>query len=154
MRIIPITILLFVMLPSCKSGVDNKTTTNEEFVYKVETELNYKNPAVMAGSDFLNIFKRLLVNQDYHSMLLFTSNETKEKFGEKTILEFYERRPQLGFEIKLKSVKYNQDSTTCTLNYQASIFSTTQIKTIKCVVENDTAKISLENVQTIFVNVK
>ncbi|HKR06405.1 MAG TPA: hypothetical protein VJY62_17350 [Bacteroidia bacterium] len=154
MRILPITILLFAMSQGCMPESENKTEEVEQSSYKAETQLTYKNPALMGGSDFLNLFKRLQINQQYRTMMIFTSNATKKKFGENNILEFYEKNLQLGFDVKLKSVRYNPDSTTCRLNYQATIYATKETRTIECVIENDSAKISLKNLKTIFFNMK
>lgn len=143
------------MLASCQQKTETKSDKKEEIIYGALTnQLTYKNPALMCGSDFLNLFKRLQLNQQYQTMMFFTSRITKEKFGEKSILEFYEKSLQLGFDVKIKSVRYNQDSTMCRLNYQATLFATKEIRTIMCVIENDTVKISLDNLQSIFTNVK
>jgi hypothetical protein len=142
---------LLMMFDCCHHEMKIKSDEKEQInSIEISSQLNFKNPAYMAGSDFLNLFKRFLINQDYKDMLLFTANETKRKFGEKSILEFYENNLRLGFDVKLKSVRFNKDSTMCQLNYEANIYATKEIKTIECLIESDSVKISLKNLQTIF----
>ena len=120
-----------------------------------EQKLSFRNPTMMGGSsssNLLSLFRRFYINQDIQSMLSFTSNESKSRFGERRILEFYKSTNLLGPDIKLKSIKYSVDSMHCTLNYEVIMFATKNIRTINCSIENDTAKISLCNLKSIFCN--
>ena len=146
-------LISILLLQGCGPIGKNKTEEVMQIITDTSQEtlpVSLKNPALMNGSDFLNIFKRFYVNQNYNSMYLFTSDESKIKFGEKNILKFYKQELNLGFTVKLKSLQYKQDSTICMLSYEADIYATKQIKIITCRIENDSAKILLTNLQSIF----
>ena len=151
--------ILIIATVLCLTGCGHETENKIEKEEHVTIDLlprqpteSLSNPAFMKGSDFLNVFKRFYINQDFSSMLIFTSEKSKKRFGEKYILEFYKQKLELGFDVKLKSIKFNPGDSTCILNYQANIFATKQTKAIECIIENDTVKIYLDNLRTIFVS--
>ena len=117
-----------------------------------EQTLSYRNPALMAGTDLLTLFRRLYINQNYASMLKFTSHRSILQFGESSIMEFYKSPNLLGADVKLKSIKYESDSLKCSMNYEVIFFATKNIRMIKCLIENDTAKFSLCDLKTVFCN--
>lgn len=151
-----ILIVISILLQqACTCNTENKPKQMEQVISdssQKSLSREWMNPALIYGSDFLNVFKRYYINQDYKSMMCLTSKETIRKFGAKNILEFYQKGVKLGYSVKLKSLNYNSDSTSCVLNYESDIFASKQIKSIHCMVENDSVKISVENLQSIFVN--
>ena len=126
---------------------------NETSNYQIENfqeKFTFKNPSLMAGTDLLSLIRRFYVNQNYNSMLAFTSRRSINRFGERRILEFYKSSNLLGPEVKLKSIKYHSDSLMCTMKYEVIIFGTTHLRNVNCSLENDTAKLYLCNLESIF----
>lgn len=113
-------------------------------------KLTFKNPSLMAGTDLLSLIRRYYTNQDYNSMLTFTSRRSINQYGESRILEFYKSSNLLGPEVKLKSIKYHSDSLMCTMKYEVIIFGTTHLRNVNCSLENDTAKLYLCNLESVF----
>jgi hypothetical protein len=151
-----VIICSILLLTDCKQPMVETRTEEIKVVAPYDEGLNYKlsfrNPAVMAGSDLLLILRRFYVNQDYRSMLLFTSRESINQFGERSILKLYRSANLLGPDLKLVSLKYAPDSLQCSLKYSVIVFSTKNILTVNCMIENDTAKISLCNLKSVFCN--
>ena len=127
---------------------ENATSNNR--IDSSRKGFTFKNPALMAGTDLLSLIRRFYINQDYNSMLAFTSRRSINRFGERRILEFYKSSNFLGPEVKLKSIKYHSDSLMCTMKYEVIIFGTTHLRNVNCSLENDTAKLYLCNLESIF----
>lgn len=81
-------------------------------------DIKIKNPALISGSTFGNIFQQYYKLGDYNSLLKLTSDSSIKKFGKANILEFY-KRMQFGYSLKLKS--WNRFGNIYQLNYQAKI---------------------------------
>lgn len=102
------------------------------------------NPAMMAGSDLGNLMRRLYINGKFDEMLKFTSKESRTRFGDKAITDYY-RRMEFGTLLSLKS-KYELERTIW-LTYETTIEGTVRVIRIPVVVENDTARILLRNLR-------
>ncbi len=105
--------------------------------------LNFSNPCLFAGSTLPNVYQRLWVNGDYSTMLKFTSNESRSKFGDYKLLEYFQNI-DFGYKLKIKSRNFEKDGTQ-TLNCEALINSTRKVVRFSCVTENDTAKIIISS---------
>lgn len=146
-------ILTSFFIISC-TNVDEPSTNNKntkDFNYQKkekvkEVNLDYSNPAFMAGSSFGNFFQIMYKTGRFKEMLKFTSKETKKKYGEKKLLRFY-REMDFGYNIKLQSK--NEIDNIITLNYTAEIMATTKIIRMDIVLENDTAKLVLNSLNTV-----
>lgn len=106
-------------------------------------QLSYNNPCLFAGSNLPSVYQRLWINGDYTTMLKFTSNESRSKFGDSKLLDYFQRM-DFGYKLKLKSRNFEEDGAQ-TLNCEALINATKKIVRFKCKVENDTAKIIITN---------
>jgi len=103
----------------------------------------YSNPLLIYGSSFGNFFKALYKTGDFNTMMKFTSQETIKKYGYKNVLEYYQTT-DFGYEMKLRSRTITNG--VYTLNYVANILGTQKVVRLDVVVENDTAKIVLDNI--------
>ncbi len=137
-------ICLILFINSCSSDIpENKT---EERVTIQASAINHKivqsklnNPALMNGSSFANYFQALYKLGSYEDMLLFTSQDLIAEYGKERILKSY-RKMDFAYEIKLKSIKTNKDSS-YTLNYLSVQFATNKMIRVNVVIENDTVKL-------------
>lgn len=102
------------------------------------------NPVLMQGSSFGHIFQQLYEQGRWDDMLSFTSKKSILKFGENNILNYY-KNTDFGYQMKLKS-KTNQKDGSITLNYESQIQNTIKITRINVVIENDSCKILLDNI--------
>ena len=108
-----------------------------------EVKLDFSNPSFFAGSNLPNVYQRLLINGDYAKMLKFTASQSRHKFGDDKLMEYFQNI-DFGYKLKIKSRNFEKDGTQ-TLNCEAVINSTKKIVRFKCVIENDTAKIVIVN---------
>ncbi len=97
------------------------------------------NPVLMNGSSFANYFQALYKLGHFDDMLLFTSKDLITEYGKERILESYQKM-NFAYEIKLKSIQTNKDSS-YTLNYSGVQFATNKIIRIDVIKENDTIKL-------------
>ena len=125
-------LLLFISIQYVEGQIPNN-----------EVKLNFTNPSFFAGSNLPSVYQRLWINGDYTTMLKFTSNESRSKFGDPILLEYFQRM-DFGYKLKLKSRNFEKDGTQ-TLNCEAVINATKKLVRFKCKVENDTAKIIIAN---------
>lgn len=149
-----INLISVCVLNGCSESTERKSVEGNVIsnnrIDCLQEGFTFKNPALMAGTDLLSLIRRFYVNQDYNSMLMFTSEKSKNQFGERRILEFFKSSNLLGPEVILKSIKYHSDSLECSMNYEEIVFGTKHFKAVKCSIENDTAKIVLCNLKSIF----
>lgn len=104
----------------------------------------FSNPAFMYGTDlgtFLQVYYKL---GKFDQMLNFTASESIKKYGKEKILNYYENC-KFGYEIKLMAM--SGDGKYKILSYNAKIMATNNVIRIKAIVENDTAKIVLDNLK-------
>lgn len=104
----------------------------------------FSNPSFMMGTNFGQFFQTLYKLGDYDQMLKFTSKESISKYGKEKIIEYYQNC-EFGYKIKIIN-KQNQGKYYI-LSYNATIKATNEIIRIKTVVENDSAKIVLDNLK-------
>lgn len=109
-------------------------------------EKPFSNPSLMLGTNFGQFFQTLYRYGKYEEMLKFTSSETIKKYGRNKLLNYYENC-DFGYNIKLKAK--TQEGKYYILTYNANIMATNKVVRIKTVVENDSAKIVLENLQIV-----
>jgi hypothetical protein len=149
--LLPISLILSI-LEGCFSQPDSLPTgDNPKLNDNQERVIPMKNPVLLQGTDLLTFLRRLSVNQEYNLMLDFTSRKSIDIVGESRLLELYQRS-DFGPEFYLKSIKYDEDSLVCFLKYESFVFGTKQFREVKCIIENDTAKLELYNANTIFCN--
>lgn len=107
----------------------------------------FSNPSFMYGTNFGQYFQTLYRFGKYDEMLKFTSQESIKKYGKDKILDYY-RSCDFGYKIKINSRM--QDDKYIILSYDANIMATNRVIRIKTVVENDSAKIVLNNLNILY----
>lgn len=110
------------------------------------TDKPFANPGFMLGTNFGQFFQTLYRYGKYEEMIKFTSSETIKKYGKQTLLEYYENC-DFGYNIKLKAK--SQEGKYFILTYKANIMATNKVVRMKTVVENDSAKIVLDNLKIV-----
>lgn len=116
-------------------------TTNQSVTYSQNPE-SWNNPVLIQGSSFGHFFQQLYKQGQYNEMLRFTSKQSIKKYGSDKILKYY-RSIDFGYSMKLKS-KFIKDDVT-TLNYESDILGAKHITRLNVVVENDTCRLLLDN---------
>ena len=111
---------------------------------------SFENPALMAGTDLLSLFRRYYYNQEYNLMLAFTSRNSIKRYGKNEILKFYKSPCLFGPELKLRSIKYDSAHVECTMNYEQIYFGTLKVMPVKCSIENDSAKLVICDLTSIY----
>lgn len=137
-----ITLIILINISACaKIEKENKTITsvNNHTKDSIVNESKLNNPVLMKGSSFANYFQALYKLGRFEDMLLFTSKELITKYGRERLLVSY-KRMNFAYEIKLKSIQTNKDSS-YTLNYSGVQFATNKIIRVVVISENDTVKL-------------
>lgn len=162
-----LSILMATCLSSCKSGntdeslcctteettlVSLNTIPSEEYkqtasrageIDKENAGKPFSNPMLVFGSDMGTVLKNYYRSIQFDEMMLFTSSETIKKFGYDKVLNYYKENADFSYRMAIKSFKKEGDI--FTLSYQATIKQTERQANLKFKVENDTAKIVLDN---------
>ena len=110
-----------------------------------QLEFDMSNPGMFAGTDFGRFFQRLYVNQQYDLMLTFTSHRSRQKYGDKELLEYYQKM-DFAYPLELKSKVIEGD--TIWLNYMTNIQATRRVVKMPVSVEGDTVRIIIRQIQT------
>lgn len=117
------------------------------FSQKTLSDQPLSNPSFMYGTSLGEYLQTLYRLGKYDEMMKFTSKETIDKYGQNKVRAYYEN---CGFGYKLKINNKSQEGKYIILYYNASIIATNKVVKIKCVVENDTSKIVLDNLNIIY----
>jgi len=107
----------------------------------------FSNPSFMYGTNIGQYFQTLYRLGKYEDMLKFTSQESIKKYGKDKILDYY-RSCDFGYKIKINN--RTQDGKYIILSYDANIMATNKVVRIKTVVENDSAKVVLNNLNILY----
>ncbi len=143
--------LIFLILHSaiffkCSSPV----STNAALFVKQEEvpEKPYSNPALMNGSSFGHYLQSLYRFSCYEDMTKFTASGCVSKFGQAQLVSYYQNKFKFDFELgKLSNLTIKGD--TFLLSYsKAQIDATRRLIRIAVVIENDSAKLILQNLNT------
>lgn len=110
------------------------------------TDKPFSNPSFMMGTNFGQFFQTLYRYGKYDEMIKFTSSESIKKYGKKAILEYYENC-DFGYNIKIKG--RSEEGNYIILSYNANVMATNKVVRMKTVVENDSAKIVLDNLKIV-----
>lgn len=146
MRTILVTLLFIHTLISCNNHDKEKkfkTSLDTKLDVEEKTTKSFANPVFIYGSSFGHYFQTLYRNNQYETMLSFTSSRTKSKFGKQTLVEFYQNKFKFDFQLGCPS-NISSQRDTITLTYTKAYQIATRRKiTIQCVIENDSTKILL-----------
>ncbi len=104
--------------------------------------VSWKNPLLIAGSDFGRVFQGYYITGNSSMLLTLTSTKSKALFGDSTILNYY-RKMQFAYSIKL--ISHKKVDNCYLLTYKATFLATTHIIVMKVVMEQDTARLLLPN---------
>jgi hypothetical protein len=107
----------------------------------------FSNPSFMYGTNIGQYFQTLYRLGKYDDMLKFTSQESIKKYGKDKILDYY-RSCDFGYKIKINN--RTQDGKYIILSYDANIMATNKVVRIKTVIENDSAKVVLNNLNILY----
>ena len=107
----------------------------------------FSNPAFIFGTDIGKYMQTLYRLNKVDEMMKFTSSETIRKYGKEKVRSYYENC-NFGYDIRIASVSV--DGKYKILTYNAKINATNNIVRMKTVVENDTAKVVLDNLHITF----
>ena len=140
------TIIFAFLLFSCTSPVRHQDL---EINPGKSVHVISQHTILFQGSDVGSILMRLYINNELDKMLSFTSAASIIKFGREFIRNHY-KEEFLGFEMKIKSMTWNSDSTIATLSYECKIQATIVIKRMNVVWEADTPKVILTQEGRIF----
>lgn len=139
---------LIVVTVSCK-----RPAQKENIIYSKTKDTDivsspYSNPALIYGTSFGTFFQSLYKNNNTQLMLAFTSNKSKQLYGIDAINSFYKNRFRFDFNLgKLSNVVRIQD--TVKLTYaNSSIYGTRRKVVVNCIIENDSTKFLLSNLNS------
>lgn len=143
MKRIIVYLVLFLLSVSCKHQVERTVAVSSEKPNKL-TAL-FSNPRLIYGSSFGGFFQTLYRNNQFDLMIAFTSKKSKEQFGIEVIRDFYKNK--FKFDFKLGNLSsYTEIKDTIFLTYtSSSIYGTRRKIVINCLIENDSTKFLLPN---------
>lgn len=124
---------------SCSSSQENDVPQNVPTIRQQnneQTTIKLNNPALFMGSTFGEFMQILHKTGEYNTMLTYTAGQTVKKFGKTELLHFYQKI-NFSYPLTLKAYKANQ------LHYQTTINATQKTIQIPVVIENDTCKLIL-----------
>ena len=139
-----IFIFTTLLLVSCgETSTDTKETSETKSTLTSDSDhtdamIDYSDPAYMAGSSFGEFFQMLYKQEEFETMMHFTSDESIERHGKSSILDYY-KSVEFGYDLDFKKIA-NSDSLT-TLFYLGDIRATSIKVTMDVVVENDSCKL-------------
>ena len=115
-----------------------ETVTVAKVAEVTVANLEFANPAYIAGSNFGEFFISMLKTQNYNMALKFTSKTSIEKFGVEKIKEKYVNF-KINFKLKLASKSIDGNI----LKFTTNEFATGKFKTMTIAIENDSCKLVL-----------
>ena len=122
---------------------DSGLAVDEDVFNSPESFGPYANPFLIYGTDFGNFFQTMYIHGNFDQMLAFTSTQSKNKFGEDVIIDFYKNKLDFGYDIGNFPLSSGTDGDIITINYQANIMATKKIIRVNVIIENDSCKIVL-----------
>jgi len=136
--------LLFGLLTiiSCSEEAEKKINKPIYLVENKSDTERFDNPALIMGSSFGVFFQMQHKTGRYDEMLSFTSKETKAKFTETNLVDFFQNM-KFSYPLKLKTIKDNDNFQI--LFYESTIDATQKTIQINVVIENDTCKIIFDS---------
>lgn len=137
--------ILTLILVSCgEKTIETTKVNHKEDTSKVEVEsdvdVSMSTPSLFGGSGFGVAFVSYIKTQNYDLALQFTSKESIDKHGSKTILDMYKG---LKVDYNLKQASESKEGGYTTLRYTTNEFATNKYKDFVVVVENDSCKLVL-----------
>lgn len=128
------SLLLFGCSDSIKESLAIAKETRDEV-------LKLDNPSLFMGSTFAEFLQMNHKLGNYQRMLQFTSKETRERFTDPLLLDFF-KNMQFSYSLHLRSK--NEENGLITLLYGTTIDATEKTIQLNVKVENDTCKLVLD----------
>lgn len=130
---------------SCEESVLKAVKSKENESKSTLVSKPYLNPANIYASNFGSFFQGLYRLNKFDLMMNFTSNKSKEQFGTDVIKAYYENEFKFDFNLGRLS-NFIEIRDTIYLTYvNASIYGTRRKVVICVLIENDTSKLLLTN---------
>ena len=138
-----ILILFCGVFIKCSSPdlVDSASHKSEVFVRRN----TYSNPALIDGSSFGHYFQSLCRLGLYSDMLKFTESGTVKKFGRDQLLLYFKTKLKFDYELGKLTNIFNTGDTIMLTYSQSHIDATKRLIRIALLVENDSCKLLLHN---------
>lgn len=107
-------------------------------------QTNYNDPIffMSTGTSFPVYWQSLYKLGRFNEMLKWMSKKSRIKYSDKKLVAYFSEM-QFAYPLKLKSTTKEGD--TIVMNYMTAIFGTKSIRRISTVIENDSCRILLEN---------
>ena len=147
------TFLLFglsITLASCTTSEKGKVPSDSSILKSDSTtdivERSFSNPALIYGSSIGELVQQLYKQGRWTELIKFISSSSIKQFGEENIIRSFQRS-DFGYEIKLKSMSMIEEGRYL-MNYQTLKFGTLGVLRMNVVVENDTAKIVIKEINS------
>jgi len=137
-----------IVLVSCSTS-ERETGISESLLQKsdsttVSDETSFSNPALIYGTSVGELVQQLYKQGRWQELLNFISSRSIEEFGEENIIRSFQGT-DFGYVIMLKSMSIYGEGHYL-LNYQTTKFGTTGVLRMNIIVENDTAKIVIKQI--------
>lgn len=143
-----ISISFIVVLASC-SGPDRENVRTEPSFQISDSSISvsescFSNPVLINGSSIGELTQQLYKQGNWPELIKFISDSSIQEFGEENIISSFQRT-DFGYEIQLKSMSVFGEGQYL-LNYHTWKFGTKGILRMGIVIENDTAKIVIKQI--------
>lgn len=139
---------LSITIASCTISEKEDATSKSTILISDSTtklvEMSFSNPALICGTSIGEIVQQFYKQGRWAELIKFISSSSVRQFGEENIIRSFQRS-DFGYVIKLKSMSIIGEG--CYLmNYQTLKFGTLGVLRMNVVVENDTAKIVIKQI--------
>jgi hypothetical protein len=151
LRFIVISCIIFSVFSCGTENPEVATTNLAEHTNVPDTEndpqekTDMSNPVLIYGSNIGTLFKTYYKVGDFNSMIRYTDKATIERYGRDSLMKIY-RKLNLGYDIQLKSM--TSEGNVKILHYESSTFATKGVRRLHVVIEDDTARIVPQNLQS------
>jgi hypothetical protein len=137
-----------IVLVSCSTS-ERENVFSESSIQKLDStteldETNFSNPVLINGSSIGEVAQQLYKQGNWPELIKFISDSSIQEFGEENIISSFQRT-DFGYEIQLKSMSIFGEGQYL-LNYHTWKFGTKGILRMGIVIENDTAKIVIKQI--------
>lgn len=144
LRLITIPFFATLMFFSC---VKQHQLERQKLFIQRPTEPKLDNPILFYGSSFGEFIQSLYKASRHKELIEYTSNDTKKKYTQNELSDFYSR---MQFSYPLILTSYLIQGNEYTLLYETSINATILSIKLYVKIENDTCKLVLKNLNSRF----
>jgi hypothetical protein len=109
-----------------------------------DSNIDWSNPSLIAGSNLPAIFQRYYLIGDYNSMIELTSSKSRLKFGDANLINYYQKM-DFGYHFKLKNRIINSDGSQ-SLYAEGIIGATRKRVKFQCVVEGGKSRMAISSI--------